>query len=72
MQKVVSIVNSIIAAAVLCPFSLPVAGAPRITVDSAHFDVGIIYEGEKSKISHTFIIRNNGDDTLVIEKVRPG
>ena len=46
--------------------------APNIEVDNAYYDAGTIMEGTTEKISHTFIIKNTGDDTLVIEKVKPG
>ena len=54
----------------LVAFSLP--AAPKISVDSANFDFGTILEGEQKSVKHTFIIKNNGDDTLRIEKVKPG
>ena len=51
-------------------FSLP--AAPMISVDSADFNIGTIREGEQKSIKHTFKITNTGDDTLIIEKVKPG
>ena len=48
-----------------------VAG-PKITVDNADFNVGIVIKGTQKSIKHTFIIKNTGDDTLKIEKVKPG
>ena len=54
----------------LVAFSLP--AAPMISVDSANFDFGTIREGEQKSVKHTFKIKNSGDDTLVIDKVKPG
>jgi hypothetical protein len=72
MQKVSFSVRIFLCVVVLFAFSLPVAGAAKIKVDSAHFDMGTIREGEKKSISHTFLIKNTGDDTLRIQKVKPG
>ncbi|MBN1577001.1 MAG: DUF1573 domain-containing protein [Chitinispirillaceae bacterium] len=48
------------------------SAAPMIKVDSANFDMGIIKEGAQKSIKHTFIVKNTGDETLIIEKVKPG
>ena len=48
------------------------AAAPNIEVDDAYHDAGTVMEGSTKKISHTFIVKNTGDDTLIIEKVEPG
>jgi hypothetical protein len=53
-------------------FTLSVAAAPMIKVDSADFYIGIIKEGEQKSIKHTFIVKNTGDAVLKIEKVKPG
>jgi len=70
MQKV-SFLNKMFFISILL-FILPLLAAPKIEVDEAHFDLGTIQEGEKKSISHTYIIKNTGDDTLKIEKVKPG
>lgn len=47
-----------------------VIGAPMISVDSSDFDAGILFQGDVKKLDHTFIIKNNGDSTLTISKVK--
>lgn len=54
----------------LIAFTLP--AAPMISVDSADYDIGTIREGDLKSIKHSFVIKNTGTDTLVIEKVKPG
>ncbi len=49
-----------------------VSAGPKISVDSANFDLGGIKEGSKKKVSHQFAIKNTGDEVLKITKVRPG
>ncbi len=44
------------------------AGAPRVEFESRELDFGEIRQGER--VTDTFRLRNVGDDTLVIEKVR--
>jgi hypothetical protein len=44
--------------------------APQLVIDQAEFDFGIA--PQNSRISHTFLLRNAGSDTLVINKVVPG
>jgi hypothetical protein len=46
------------------------AAAPLLVIDQEEFDFG--YAPQNSKISHTFQLRNAGDDTLLITKVVPG
>ena len=46
--------------------------APKIEVDKADVDIGILKMGEKKSIKHTFIVKNTGTDTLIIEKAKPG
>jgi len=48
---------------------LIVAAAPKIEVDNATLDFGEVREGDL--VTHTFILSNAGDETLVIEKVNP-
>jgi hypothetical protein len=54
----------------LVAFTLP--AAPMISVDSADYDMGTIREGAQKAIKHSFIVKNTGTDTLLIEKVKPG
>ncbi|MBN1307264.1 MAG: DUF1573 domain-containing protein [Chitinispirillaceae bacterium] len=49
-----------------------VSSAPMISVDSADFDMGVIKEGTRTSIKHTFVVKNTGNEALIIEKVRPG
>ena len=44
------------------------AGRPLIKIEEPDFDFGSIYRGEKAE--HTFIVRNDGTDTLRIQNVR--
>jgi len=44
--------------------------APMITVDSSDFDAGTMFQGDVKKLDHTFIIKNTGDSTLTISKVK--
>ncbi|MCX6834746.1 MAG: DUF1573 domain-containing protein [candidate division Zixibacteria bacterium] len=46
------------------------AAAPLLVIDQEEFDFG--YAPQNSKISHTFHLRNAGDDTLLINRVVPG
>jgi hypothetical protein len=43
---------------------------PKIVVDSAFHDYGEVLRGEK--VSHTFVIKNQGNATLIIKNARPG
>lgn len=45
--------------------------APEISVDSANFDMGIINEGSQTSVKHTFKIKNTGNETLKIDRVKP-
>jgi hypothetical protein len=49
---------------------IPVISAPMISVDSLDFDAGSMYQGDVKKLEHTFIIKNTGDSTLTISKVK--
>jgi hypothetical protein len=46
--------------------------APEISVDTATYDLGTIYEGKRDSAMHTFKVKNTGDTTLVIRQVKPG
>jgi len=64
MKKIVTLfLLSILGAGVI------VAAAPRIEVDNATLDFGEVREGDL--VTHTFILSNVGDETLVIEKINP-
>lgn len=45
--------------------------APQISVDQAVFDFGTVPAGNGT-LSHTYMISNVGDETLKIQKVKPG
>jgi hypothetical protein len=45
---------------------------PRIQVDEANVDAGVFKEGAVEVVEHAFTVRNTGDDTLVIQRVKPG
>ena len=47
-----------------------VQGAPRLTMDESTFDFG--FTPQNSTISHVFLLRSTGDDTLRILSVKPG
>lgn len=44
--------------------------APLIKVDKDDVNVGIIREGIQQSIKHTFILKNIGDEVLIIEKIK--
>lgn len=54
---------------ILCLPILAMAGG-KISVPETHFDYGNV--SQNSTLSHGYIIRNIGDDTLKIIQVRPG
>lgn len=43
---------------------------PKISLDSIHYDVGEVYEGDEAV--HTFTVKNTGTAQLNIAKVRAG
>jgi hypothetical protein len=45
---------------------------PLIQVDEANADAGVFKEGAVEVVEHEFTVRNTGDDTLVIQRVKPG
>ena len=65
------------AVAVLCTAMLAVGGlsaeelggGPKIVVKQTRFDLGNIQEG--SQATHTFEVRNAGNQALVIERIQP-
>jgi hypothetical protein len=48
------------------------AKSPKILVDKPEIDVGVIPEGKQKVVEAVFIVKNTGDTTLVIKKVKPG
>jgi len=52
---------------VVAVFGLATLGAPRIAVDNATYDFGVVVEG--IAVAHTFILSNVGDQTLEITRV---
>ncbi len=48
--------------------SLALTGGPKISAPEASFDFGEIVEGEL--VTHNFVITNEGDENLIISKVR--
>ncbi len=61
-------------AAVLFSFFLVVAvfAGPKIKVDNTDYDAGTILEGSKERVTHTFKLKNIGDEPLHIKEVKPG
>lgn len=57
---------------ILSLLSSHIHSSPKIEVDSTHFHFGTVYEDETVKVKHDFRIRNTGDDTLKIQRVKPG
>jgi hypothetical protein len=49
-----------------------VFASPEISVDTATYDLGVIYEGKMSSATHVFKVKNTGDSTLFIKSVKPG
>src|SRR5512133_1389590 len=49
---------------------ISVIGAPMISVDSSDFDAGSMFQGDVKKVEHTFIVKNTGDSTLTINRVK--
>lgn len=44
---------------------------PRLIVDNAEFNAGVINEGDATFIRHVFELKNVGDSSLVLSKIRP-
>jgi hypothetical protein len=53
-------------------FCFILTAGPKISIDSEEYDAGEIMEGERTVVTHTFILKNTGDSTLVIDDVKPG
>lgn len=51
-------------------FLFTVIGAPMISVDSSDFDAGAMFQGDVKKLDHTFTVKNTGDSTLTISRVK--
>ena len=49
-----------------------ICASPEISIDSATYDLGIIYEGKMPSVTHVFKVKNTGNSTLAIKQVRPG
>ena len=45
------------------------ANAPRLNISEEKFDMGYVYSG--ARVSHTVTLRNDGRDTLRLERPRP-
>jgi len=63
---------ALLAVLLLCFLHSKTVAAPIIEIDSPSIDVGTIREGGISKIRHVFIIKNRGDENLIINKVKAG
>jgi hypothetical protein len=50
------------------PFTL--ISSPMLSIDSADYDVGIVYQDNTQPVNHTFQIKNTGDSTLIISNVK--
>ena len=48
------------------------SGAPLISIDSATYDLGVIYEGKRDSAMHSFKVKNTGDSVLLVKSVKPG
>jgi hypothetical protein len=55
---------------VACLASSSWADGPRLLIPGTRFDFG--YAPTSCKLSHYFLVKNVGTDTLKIEKVKPG
>lgn len=63
--------RSLFAATMLISGAAVLFAAPEISVDSANFDMGTIREGAQNVLEHTYIVKNTGNDTLKISRVKP-
>lgn len=61
--------KGLIAGILVLPFTL--ISSPILSVDSADYDIGTVYQEKNQSVSHTFQIKNTGDSTLVISDVKP-
>lgn len=69
-MKIKYLKQSLFVSAILFLLSASSFAAPRLTIQNSTFNFG--YVPQNSKISHSFILRSTGDDTLRILKVTPG
>jgi len=67
MKRLMILIPGIMAMVALAGAAL---AAPRLTIDESAFNFG--YVPQHAKVSHTFVLRSTGDDTLKIVKVVPG
>ncbi len=58
-----------IAIVILCLAVIATAG-PKIQIPETHWDLGKVPQG--SSATHSYWIKNTGDETLKIIQVRPG
>lgn len=64
---------ALIAAMVIILFNAIISfSAPIIQCDTQDVNVGTIREGEVKRLRHVFLIKNTGDETLIIQQVKPG
>lgn len=56
----------------LLSITLSLLSSPMIEVDSANANLGNFREGEFKKVIHTYVIKNIGDEPLIITRVKPG
>jgi hypothetical protein len=68
MARIALMTSAIMLLAVAAGF----ARSPKILVDKPEIDVGVIPEGKQKIVEAVFIVKNIGDTTLVIKKVKPG
>lgn len=60
--------RSILALALAAIAAVPILAQPKIVFDEKQVDLGVIQEGQKAKFTYT--LRNEGDETLTISKVK--
>lgn len=71
MKKIAVLFLALIYLGFQAPFvSAQLAGGPKIIAKELRHDLGIVKQGTEA--SHVFEIRNEGNQTLIIEKVQPG
>ena len=57
---------------ILLTSSISLFASPKLVIEKTTHDCGILTEGKENKIKASFIIKNDGNEDLKIEKVRPG
>ena len=62
----------LLATLLICLLPDATAAAPIIEINSPSVDIGKIREGETKKVRHIFVVRNKGDENLIISKVKAG